>query len=569
MQRKFKRVAIINRGEAAIRFIHAAREFNLEHGACLRTIALYTDPDRNAMFVRQADESVSLGPPQIADPNTNHLKSCYVDQALLERVLRQARAEAVWVGWGFVAEAADFADLCRDLGIVFIGPNGDIMRRLGDKISSKRLAERAQIPVADWSGGPVETLSDAWREAQRMGYPIFIKATAGGGGHGIRRISSPGQLDKALASARGEAFKAFGDPTVFLERVVTGARHVEVQIIADQHGTTWAAGVRDCTIQRRQQKILEEAPSPVLSREQDQELRRIAVRISQAAGYQNAGTVEFLYEPRSKRFLFMEMNTRLQVEHPVTECTTGIDLVKLQIHVAQGGRLQGHPPVSTGHAIEVRLNAEDPNNGFAPSPGLVERFRIPAGPGVRIDTGVEEGDTVPAEFDSMIAKIIAFGHDRKEALARLQRVLHESVIVIKGGVTNRAFLLDLLSRKEVQRSKVDIGWMDRLTAKGKHISARHLDVALVQAAIEAYEAELRVEQSLFYASARRGRPQVRDDIGRVVELRCFQNTYCVKSTAWACGGIASKWTVFGLMPAWNRLGRSSVGSKFSDSAFTW
>ena len=528
MQHKFERVAIINRGEAAMRFIHAAREFNLEHGTCLRTIALYTDPDRNAMFVRQADETVSLGPPQITDPNTNHLKSCYVDYAHLERALRQARAEAVWVGWGFVAEHADFADLCRDMGIVFIGPDGDVMRRLGDKISSKRLAEQAQIPVADWSGGPVETLSDAWREAERLGYPVFIKATAGGGGHGIRRVNSPGQLDKALASARGEAFKAFGDPTVFLEKVVTGTRHVEVQIIADHHGTTWAAGVRDCTVQRRHQKILEEAPSPVLTREQDQELRRIAVRISQAAGYQNAGTVEFLYEPRSKRFLFMEMNTRLQVEHPVTECTTGLDLVKLQIQVAQGGRLQGHPPVTTGHAIEVRLNAEDPNNGFAPSPGLVERFRLLTGPGVRIDTGVEEGDTIPADFDSMIAKIITFGHDRKEALARMQRVLQESVIVIKGGGSNRAFLLDLLSRKEVLRSKVDIGWMDRLTAKGKHISHRHLDVALIQAAIAAYEVEFRVEQSLFYASALRGRPQVRDDIGRVVELRCFQNTYSMK-----------------------------------------
>src|SRR5580698_3862444 len=380
MQRKFERVVIINRGEAAMRFIHAAREFNLEHGTCLRTIALYTDPDRNAMFVRQADESVPLGPPQIADPDTHHLKSCYVDYAHLERALRQARAEAVWVGWGFVAEHAEFADLCRDMGIIFIGPDGDVMRRLGDKISSKRLAEQADIPVADWSGGPVETLSDAWREAQRLGYPVFIKATAGGGGHGIRRVSSPGQLDKALASARGEAFKAFGDPTVFLEKVVSGTRHVEVQIIADQHGTTWAAGVRDCTIQRRQQKILEEAPSPALTREQDQELRRIAVRISQAARYQNAGTVEFLYEPRTKRFLFMEMNTRLQVEHPVTECTTGIDLVKLQIHVAQGGRLQGHPPATTGHAIEVRLNAEDPNNGFAPSPGLVKRFRLLTGP---------------------------------------------------------------------------------------------------------------------------------------------------------------------------------------------
>ena len=528
MMHKFERVAIVNRGEAAMRFIHAAREFNREHGAALRTIALYTEPDRNAMFVRQADEAICLGAPQVVDPVTNHLKSAYVDYEVLERALRQARAEAAWVGWGFVAEHAQFADLCRDMGIIFIGPDGDVMRRLGDKISSKRLAEEAQIDVAEWSNGPVDTLSEAWKHAQRLGYPVFIKATAGGGGHGIRRVQSPGQLDKALASARGEAFKAFGDPTVFLEKCVTGARHIEVQVIGDQHGTTWAVGVRDCTIQRRHQKILEEAPSPALTREQDIELRRTAVRIAQAAKYQNAGTVEFLYEPKSKRFYFMEMNTRLQVEHPVTECTTGVDLVKLQIQVAQGGRLQGHSPVTTGHAIEVRLNAEDPGNGFAPSPGVVERFRMPTGPGVRIDTGVEEGDTIPSDFDSMIAKIIAYGHDRKEALARLSRVLEESVVVVSGGSSNRAFLLDLLHRKEVQRGKFDIGWMDRLTAKGKHISHRHADVALIQAAIEVYDAELRVEESQFYASALRGRPQVRSEMGHAVELRCGADAYSMK-----------------------------------------
>ncbi|MGO9565498.1 MAG: biotin carboxylase N-terminal domain-containing protein [Candidatus Korobacteraceae bacterium] len=525
MEKKFERVAIVNRGEAAMRFIHAAREFNQEHGTALRTIALFTDPDRHAMFVRQADEAISLGPPQIADPNTNHLKSCYVDYAHLERALRKAQAEAVWVGWGFVAEHAQFADLCREMGIVFIGPDGDVMRRLGDKISSKRLAEQAQIPVADWSGGPVETLSEAWRQAERLGYPVFIKATAGGGGHGIRRVQSPGDFETAFGSARAEAFKAFGDPTVFLEQVITGARHIEVQIIADHCGTTWAAGVRDCTIQRRQQKILEEAPSPALNHEQDQELRRTAVRLSQAARYHNAGTVEFLYEPKKQRFVFMEMNTRLQVEHPVTECTTGLDLVKLQIHVARGGRLEGDPPATIGHAIEVRLNAEDPNNGFAPSPGVIERFRMVTGPGVRIDTGVEEGDTIPAEFDSMIAKIIAFGQNRHEALARLQRVLHESVVVIKGGVSNRAFLLDLLGRDEVQSGNVDIGWMDRLATKGQHISRQHLDVALVMAAIKSYESELRVEHSQFYASALRGRPQVRSEIGHTVELRYCDNAY--------------------------------------------
>ena len=479
MQHEFQRVAIVNRGEAAMRFIHAAREFSQERGAALCTIALFTDPDRHAMFVREADEAVSLGAAQIIDPGTSHLKSVYVDYGRLERTLATARAEAVWVGWGFVAEHAQFADLCRDMGIVFIGPDGDVMRRLGDKISSKLLAEQAQIPIAPWSGGPVETLSDAWHHAERLGYPLFIKATAGGGGHGIRRVHSANELEKAFEGARAEAFKAFGDPTVFMEELVSGARHVEVQIIADHHGTTWAAGVRDCTIQRRHQKVLEEAPSPALSPEQDQSLREAAIRLSQVAGYHNAGTVEFLYQPQSQRFLFMEMNTRLQVEHPVTECTTGIDLVKLQIHVARRGRLEGEPPRTTGHAIEVRLNAEDADNGFAPSPGEIERFRIPTGPGVRIDTGVEEGDAVPAEFDSMIAKIIAYGQNRKEALSRLQRVLRESVVVIKNGASNRAFLMELLGRPEVQSGEVDIGWLDRLACKGPaSVPRRYVDVAL-------------------------------------------------------------------------------------------
>jgi len=528
MAHEFQRVAIVNRGEAAMRFIHALREFNEERGASLRSIALYTDPDRHAMFVREADEAVCLGPAQVVDPATSHLKSSYVDYAHLERALATARAEAAWVGWGFVAEHAAFADLCRTMGIVFIGPDGDVMRRLGDKISSKRLAEQTEIPIAAWSDGPVETVDEARHHAERLGYPLFIKATAGGGGHGIRRVHSPAELEKAFEGARSEAFKAFGDPTVFMEQLITGARHVEVQVIADQFGTTWAVGVRDCTIQRRHQKVLEEAPSPALSREQDEWLRQAAVRLSQAAGYHNAGTVEFLYEQQSRRFLFMEMNTRLQVEHPVTECTTGVDLVKLQIQVAQGGRLEGEPPRARGHAIEVRLNAEDADNGFAPAPGKIERFRVLTGPGIRIDTGVEEGDNIPSQFDSMIAKIIAFGRDRKEALARLHRVLRESIVVIKDGTSNRSFLMELISRDEVQRAEVDIGWLDRLSAKGQHLSGNHAEVALVQAAIESYDAELAVEQAQFYESALRGRPQVGSEAGRCVELRYRDHTYPIR-----------------------------------------
>ena len=525
MNQQFQRVAIVNRGEAAMRFIHAVREFNQECGTALRTIALFTEPDRHAMFVREADEAVCLGPAQVLDPKTRQPKSSYVDYDRVGRALTEARADAVWVGWGFVAEHAAFADLCHDMGIVFIGPDGDVMRRLGDKISSKLLAEQAQIPVAPWSGGAVETLADAERHAERLGYPLLIKATAGGGGHGIRRVHSSDQLAQAFESARAEAFKAFGDPTVFLEGVIPSARHIEVQVIADHYGTTWAAGVRDCTIQRRHQKILEEAPSPALSPEQDRKLREAAVRLSQAASYCNAGTVEFLYEPESKKFSFMEMNTRLQVEHPVTECTTGIDLVKLQIQVALGRRLEGEPPRTVGHAIEVRLNAEDPDNGFAPAPGTIECFRIPNGPGVRVDTGVAEGDEVPPEFDSMIAKIIAYGRNRKEALSRLQRALRESVVVIKGGASNKAFLLELLSRPEVQSGEVNNGWMDHLAATGEHLSRHYADVALVQAAIEAYDSQFAVEQAQFYASAVRGRPQVRSEVGRTAELRYRGHSY--------------------------------------------
>jgi len=519
MPQEFQRVAIVNRGEAAMRFIHAAREFNQEHSVGLRTIALFTEPDRHAMFVREADEAVFLGPAQVLDPETQRPRCTYVDYKLLERALTTARAEAVWVGWGFVAEHAEFADLCREMGIVFIGPDGDVMRRVGDKIASKRLAEQAGIPVAPWSGGPVETLDDARHHAEKLGYPLLIKATAGGGGHGIRKVCSEDQIVQAFEGARAEAFKAFGDPTVFLEQLIQGARHVEVQVIADHYGNIWAAGVRDCTVQRRQQKVFEEAPSPALSPEQDQALRDAAIRLSRAAGYRNAGTVEFLFRPSERQFAFIEMNTRLQVEHPVTECTTGIDLVKLQIHVARGGRLEGEPPRTVGHAIEARLNAEDPANGFAAAPGVIERLRILTGPGVRIDTGVAEGDSVPAAFDSMIAKIIAYGRDRKEALSRLQRALRESVVVIKGGCSNKSLLLELLSRDEVQTGNVHVGWLDRLAQSGAHLSRKYADVALLQAAIEAYEAQLAVEQAQFYASAVRGRPQVRSEVGWTAKLR--------------------------------------------------
>mgnify|MGYP001819757053 FL=1 len=288
----FTRIAILNRGEPAMRFIIAAREYANEHGIELHTIALFTDPDRRAMFVREADEAYGIGS-AIYTTESGHRRSSYLDYARLEKALLATRAEAVWPGWGFAAERPEFVDLCDRIGVEFIGPTGDMMRKLGDKITSKQLAERAKVPVAPWSGGAVETVAEARLHAERLGYPLMIKATAGGGGRGIRRVLGESELEDAFHTARSEAEKGFGDGTVFLERMVTGARHVEVQVIADGYGTAWALGVRDCTIQRRNHKILEETPTPALSERQQLELEQAAVRLTQEIGNRNARTVEF------------------------------------------------------------------------------------------------------------------------------------------------------------------------------------------------------------------------------------------------------------------------------------
>ena len=320
MSSEFQRIAIVNRGEPAMRLIHAVRELNREarhDGAQLRTIALFTTPDRGAMFVREADEAVDLGAATFVDERDGERKSSYLDYARLEQALVAARADAAWVGWGFVAEHAAFAELCQRLGIVFIGPDPNVMRRLGNKIVAKHLAERASIPVVPWSGGPVETLDDARQHAERLGYPLMFKATAGGGGRGIRTVRSAIELGEAFERGTGRSADGpVGTRPSSWSAKLTGARHVEVQVVADHYGTTWAVGVRDCSIQRRNQKVLEEAPSPVLTGEQDQALRDAAVRLCQSAGYRNAGTVEFLFDPASQAFFFMAVNTRLQVGAP-------------------------------------------------------------------------------------------------------------------------------------------------------------------------------------------------------------------------------------------------------------
>ncbi|TCJ29405.1 carboxyl transferase domain-containing protein [Nocardioides jejuensis] len=529
----FSRIAIVNRGESAMRLIHAARDLAAA-GQDLTTIALFTDAERHAMFVREADESWGLGPAS-ARP--------YLDLAVLERALTATRADAVWVGWGFVAEDPTFVDLCDRLGITFIGPSADAMRQLGDKIGSKRIAEQVGVPVAPWSNGPVDTLEDALAQAERIGYPMMLKATAGGGGRGIRKVGSAAELTDAYQRTRDEAERAFGNGIVFLERVVTDARHVEVQLIADGHGTAWALGVRDCSVQRRNQKVIEESASPLLSPDQVALLKESAERLALAVGYVGAGTVEFLYQPEEESFAFLEVNTRLQVEHPITEVTTSVDLIKAQIHVASGGRLQDltgtdERPAEAGHAVEARLNAEDPDRDFAPAPGRVALLRLPSGPGVRVDTGLGEGDVIPADFDSMIAKVIAYGRDRDEALSRLRRAMADTTVVIEGGTTNKGFILDLLDQPEVtigEPAWADTAWIDRARAEGRLVSDAHREIALLVAAIAAYDEQLGVERTRLLETAHGGRPQAQHTVGEPVEVKLRGTTYLLTALQLAPG----------------------------------
>ena len=525
MKRRFSRVAIVNRGEAALRFIHAALELNRE-GERIHTIALYTEPDRHALFVREADEAWDLGPAMVAGADGRR-KVAYVDLGRLEEALRKTQAEAAWPGWGFVAEQPAFAELCERLGVTFIGPSPAAMRALGDKIASKRLAEGLGIPVVPWAGAPATNEAEAARQASELGFPVMVKATAGIGGRGIREAETSGTLPTALKGARAEGWKWFGQATVFLERRLEGVRHVDVQVVSDAWGGVWALPAREASIQRRHQKLVEESPVPGLPAAREAAMRQAAARLARAAGYVGAAAVEFLYDPASEDFWFLEANTRLEVEHGVSEVTTGLDLVKLQVHVARGGRLLGEPPPASGHAVEVRLCAEDAEAGFAPAPGTVARLRLPGGPGLRVDAGVAEGDLVPAEFDSMIAKVIAHGRDREEALGRLSRGLGQTAVILRGGTTNKAFLLDLVDREEVRGGRLDVGFLDRLVARGEQTSRRHAELALVRAAIEAYEAESDTEKARFLSTAVRGRPEVRPETSRTVELRQGGQAYRV------------------------------------------
>jgi geranyl-CoA carboxylase alpha subunit len=433
MSARFSSVLVANRGEIACRIIRAARAEGL------RAIAVYSEADAEALHVRLADAAVCIGPATAAQS--------YLSIDALIRAAKAAGAEAVHPGYGFLAESADFAERCAAAGVVFVGPPPAAMRAMGDKSKAKARMMAAGVPCAPGYHGEDQSPARFAEEARRIGYPLMVKASAGGGGRGMRIVRSPDALDAAVRSASAEAASAFGDGRLILERALLGARHVEIQVFGDEHGAIVHLGERDCSIQRRHQKLIEESPSPAVSPELRARMGAAAVQAARAVGYVSAGTVEFLLADDGS-FYFLEMNTRIQVEHPVTECVTGIDLVRLQFQVAQGRPLPfDHSDVALrGHAIEARLYAEDPLADFLPSTGRTLAWRPGEGEGVRVDCGLECGATVGPHYDSLLAKVIAFGSDREEARRRLARALRDTFVA--GVATNRDFLIDALGRRD-------------------------------------------------------------------------------------------------------------------------
>jgi acetyl/propionyl-CoA carboxylase alpha subunit/acetyl-CoA carboxylase carboxyltransferase component len=503
MIREFQRVAIVNHGIAAVRFIHAAREFNQEHGTALRTIALFTEADRRSLFAREADEAVLLAQSVASDIRGG--SAGYFDYGVLEEALVAARAEAVWPGWGFAAEHAELADLCGGLGITFIGPNAEVMRRLSDRIAAKRLAEHLQIPLAPWSDGPVESLTDAVHCGERLGYPLLLKSATRNGDRAVL-VPTSGDLADAYERTRSQSFQSYGNPTIFMERLLENARHIRVQIVADEYGSTRAIGVRERRYLRSQQEILIQAPPAELSQEVDELLRVAAVRMAREVGYSNVGSISFLHQRGTERLAFVEVKTSLGADHSVSECLSGTDLVKLQIHIARGGRLPEQLAREGGHAIQAQLRIDNSDG----KPGTIQRLRFATGAGLRVDCGVIEAECLPP-FDNTVASVTASGGTREEAVSRLARAVRESVIVVESGTTNKSSLLECL--------KSD-------SADGEpNLANPRRDAAVIAAAIEVYEAELEKEVSQFYASAERGRPQVSAEVGKNVEL-FFQRQGC-------------------------------------------
>lgn len=441
----FKKILIANRGEIAVRIIRACREMGIE------TVAVYSEADKEALHVMLADEAVCIGPAKSKDSYLN------MQNIISATVL--TGAGAIHPGFGFLAENSAFARMCEDCKIAFIGPNADTIELLGNKSKARETMKKAGVPVIPGSEGEVENVKEAKELAQRIGYPVMIKASAGGGGKGMRAVHNAEELEKAFLAAKSEAKAAFSDDKVYIEKLIINPKHIEFQILADSYGNIVHLGERDCSVQRRNQKIMEESPSPVMTPELRERMGRAAVKAAQACGYVNAGTIEFLLDSE-QNFYFMEMNTRIQVEHPVTEMVTGIDLIKAQIKIAAGEAMPYRQEniEFRGHAIECRINAEDPAKGFMPCPGLVENVLFPGGFGVRVDSALYPGYVVPSCYDSMLAKVIAYGADRQEALYRMKRALSE--LIIDGIQTNTEFLYELLDKEEIISGNYNTGLIE-------------------------------------------------------------------------------------------------------------
>ena len=473
----FKKVLIANRGEIALRVVRACRELGLE------TVAVYSDVDRRGLHVRYADEAYLLGAAPSADS--------YLRMDKILEIAKKSGADAVHPGYGFMSERADFSQACEDEGITFIGPRPDAITKMGDKGIARATMAAAGVPIVPGTEGEVKLSNEELvNAAKKMGYPVLIKATAGGGGKGMRAVHDPAEIDSAIETARREAQSAFGDDNVYIEKLVEGARHIEIQLLADQQGNVIHLGERECSIQRRHQKLLEEAPSPFIG--EDEEFRRkmgqVAVTAAQAVNYLNAGTVECLVD-KDKNFYFLEMNTRLQVEHPVTEAVTGIDIVKEQIRIARGRQLNytQEDVKMNGWSIECRVNAEDPYNNFMPSTGYISEHAVPTGPGVRVDTGVYNGFTITPYYDSMISKLIVWGENRAQAILRMRRALEEYKIL--GVVTNLPFHQNMMGQHRFIAGNFDTKFVEERFSmeKAEEGKESHADIAAIVATLVAHQ----------------------------------------------------------------------------------
>ena len=441
------KILIANRGEIAVRIIRACKEMNI------KTVSIYSEEDKNSLHVKLADEAICIGPAE--------LNKSYLNEKNILEAANITGADSIHPGFGFLSENAEFAKMCEECNINFIGSSYEIIELMGNKSNSKELMKKAGVPVIPGSDGTIKNIEDAKHIANKIGYPVMLKAAAGGGGKGIRLVKSEKDLEEEYNLVKKESKLSFNDDRIYLEKFIEKPRHVEIQILADKYGNAVYLGERDCSVQRKNQKVLEESPSTILDSKLRMKMGEAAIKAVKASKYSNAGTVEFLVD-KDKNFYFMEMNTRIQVEHAVTEMLTDIDIVKEQIRIADGEKLNYKQSDIhfTGHCIECRINAENPEKNFRPSPGTIKELNLPGGNGVRIDTAIYEGYTIPAIYDSMIAKIIVKGKDRTEAIAKMKRVLEECVIY--GIDTNIEFLLNLLENEEFKSGNFDTSLIEEL-----------------------------------------------------------------------------------------------------------